>query len=448
MTPIAARRVKAVRKERTSNSMSIVRPLASIVGLLISTHLVVTSAAGPVGVAPVDREALDYWTRWRGPSGQGIVAGTGYTDTWSDTVNVKWKVDVPGRGHSSPIVWKDQLFLTTARDNGATVSMLAFRRSDGRLLWETKVPTTGIERAYWKNSHASATPTTDGRRVYASFGTHGVAAFELDGRLAWHRKLGDLSNYHGSAGSPVLYQDRLFLYQDHDGTSTLRSYVAAFDTRTGNVIWKTDRVESVGWGTPVVIAAGDRDELIVSSQRKVYAYDPQSGAELWTVRGTTFEVIPTPVVGHGLVFCSSGRAGPTLAIRPGGRGDVTDTRVAWTSPRGSPFVPSAIVHGDLLYMINDMQSILTALDARTGEAVYQERLGEAMREGFSSSPVAVGDKIFFTNDLGQTFVVQAGRTFRLIRVNELRAQVLASPALVDGTWYWRTDRSLLAIGNR
>jgi outer membrane protein assembly factor BamB len=168
---------------------------------------------------------------------------------------------------------------------------------------------------------------------------------------------------------------------------------------------------------------------------------------LWTVRGNTFEVIPTPVVGHGLVFCSSGRAGPTLAIRPGGRGDVTDTHVAWSSPRGSPFVPSAIVHGDLLYMINDMQSILTAVDARTGEAVYQERLGEAMREGFSSSPVAVGDKIFLTNDLGQTFVVQAGRKFRLIRVNELRAQVLASPALVDGTWYWRTDRSLLAIGN-
>jgi outer membrane protein assembly factor BamB len=187
--------------------------------------------------------------------------------------------------------------------------------------------------------------------------------------------------------------------------------------------------------------------LIVSGQQKVYAYDPDTGAELWTVRGNTYEVIPTPIVGHGLVFCSSGRAGPTFAIRPGGKGDVTDTHVAWSSPRGSPFVPSAIVHGSLLYMINDMQSILTALDAKSGALVYQERLGEASREGFSSSPVAVGDKIFLTNDLGQTFVVQAGRRFGLIRVNELRAQVLASPALVDGTWYWRTDRSLLAIGN-
>ena len=422
-----------------------VRSLASILAVLMSTGLIDTSPLNPVTVVPVDREAMGYWTRWRGPSGQGTVASGEYPDTWSDTLNVKWKVDVPGRGHSSPIVWKDHIFLTTARDSGAVVSMLAFRRSDGRLLWETNVPTIGVERTYWKNSQASATPTTDGRHVYASFGTHGVAAFEFDGRLAWHRKLGDLSNYHGSAGSPVLYKDRLFIYQDHDGSSTLRSFVAAFDTRTGNVIWKTDRVESVGWGTPVVIAASGRDELIVSSQRKVYAYDPQTGEQLWTVRGNTFEVIPTPVVGHGLVFCSSGRAGPTLAIRPGGRGDVTDTHVAWSSPRGSPFVPSGIVVGDLLYLINDMQSILTVYEAATGKLVYQDRLGTAVREGFSASPVHVNGKIFLTNDDGQTFVVEAGRTFKLLHVNELGEQTLASPALVDGTWYWRTASTLRAI---
>jgi outer membrane protein assembly factor BamB len=178
----------------------------------------------------------------------------------------------------------------------------------------------------------------------------------------------------------------------------------------------------------------------------VAAYDPATGTELWTVRGNMPEVIPTPVVGHGLVFCSSGRAGPTFAIRPGGSGDVTSTHVEWSSPRGSPFVPSGMIHGDLLYLVNDMQSILTVLEAKTGQAVYQERLGEAVREGFSASPVAVGDKLFFTNDQGQTFVVQAGRTFKLVRVNELGARVLASPALVDGTWYWRTDKELLAIG--
>jgi outer membrane protein assembly factor BamB len=412
-------------------------------GLLLGVS---ARAVEPIELIPVEGEGAKYWSRWRGPSGQGAVAGTNYVDTWSATTNVKWKVAVPGRGHSSPIVWRNHLFLTTATDGGAKMSLLAFDRTNGKLLWQTAVPSSGVEHIYWKNSHASATPATDGERVYASFGTHGLAAFDFDGKLIWRQKIGDLENYHGSAGSPVLYKDRVFLYQDHSGTTSTGSFVAAFDAKTGAIIWKKDRAASVGWGTPVVIDAGDRDELVVNGQLTVQAYDPMTGAELWSVGGTTREVIPTPVVGHGLVFCSSGRAGPTLAIKPGGKGDVTATHVAWSSPRGSPFVPSPIIHGDLLYMINDMQSILTVLDAKTGAAVYQDRLGQPTREGFSASPVAVGDKLFFTNDQGQTFVVQAGPTFKLLHVNELGAQVLASPALVDGTWYWRTDKELIAIG--
>ena len=402
-------------------------------------------APDAVSLLGADGDGVRYWPRWRGPSGQGQVAGTDYTDTWSSKDHIKWRVPVAGVGHSSPIVWNDHVFLTTAQQDGARMSMLAFRRSDGARLWETVVPSTGVEHIYEKNSQASATATTDGERVYASFGTHGVAAFDFSGKLVWHVKLGDLSNYHGSAGSPVLYKDRLFLYQDHDGTQSLKSFVAAFDAKTGKTLWKKDRVESVGWGTPIVIRAGDRDELVVSSQRRVRAYDPATGDELWTVRGNTFEVIPTPVVGHGLVFCSSGRAGPTFAIKPGGSGDVTASHVAWSSPKGSPFVPSGLIHGDLLYLVHDIQSIPTAYEAKTGVVVYQNRLGEPVKEGFSSSPVAVGDKLFFTNDEGQTFVVEAGRTFKLLHMNSLDARVLASPALVDGTWYWRTDRELIAI---
>ena len=420
---------------------------SSIVAVLIAACAALVAAAPAVSLIPVEGEGAKWWPRWRGPSGQGSVVGTNYVDTWSDTTNVKWKVAVPGRGHSSPIVWKNHIFLTTEEEGGAKLSMLAFNRADGKLLWSTAIPPSGVvEHVYRKNSRASATATTDGQRIYASFGTNGLAAFDFSGKLVWHQKLGDLRNYHGSAGSPVLYQDRIFLYQDHGGTANLQSFVAAFDAKTGAVIWKKDRVAKVGWGTPVVINAGDRDELIVNSQYKVDAYNPATGEELWTARGMMMEVIPTPVVGHGLVFCSSGRAGPTLAIRPGGRGDVTDTHVAWYSPKGSPFVPSPIIHGDLLYMINDIQSILTVFEAKTGTVVYQDRLGEPVKEGFSSSPVAVGDKLFFTNDQGQTFVVQAGRTFKLLHVNELKAQVLASPALVEGTWYWRTASELLAIG--
>lgn len=402
--------------------------------------------ADEAAMIEVEGEAAKYWTRWRGPSGQGIVRAGTYRDRWSPSDGVAWKVPVPGRGHSSPIVWGDHIFLTTAHDDGARVSMLAFRRSDGRQLWETFVPTDkGAEHVYAKNSRASATAVTDGRLVYASFGTHGLAAFDFNGRLAWHNLVGRLANTHGSAGSPILYKDRLFIYQDHRGTEETGAYVGAFDAKTGKQIWKTPRVETVGWGTPIVIRAGRRDELIVSSQRKVYGYDPDSGKELWTVSGLGFEVIPTPVVAEGLILCSSGRQGPTIAIRPGGSGDVTATHVAWMSPKGSPFIPSGVVVDGVLYLVNDIQSILTAHDVKTGDVLYQGRLGVAKREGFSASPVALDGKVFFTNDDGETFVVKAGREFTLLHTNTLGEQTLASPALVDGTWYVRTASSLVAL---
>ena len=412
-----------------------------------SAALISASSVAPADVKLIEvtGEGAKYWSRWRGPSGQGMVPAGQYVDRWSSSQNLQWKVSVPGRGNSSPIVWGDRIFLTSSHDNGQRLSMLAFSRKDGAKLWETGIPQNGVEYVHQKNGYASATPATDGQLVYASFGRHGLVAFDFNGKIAWHHKFGIVDNYHGPAGSPVPYNDRIFIYQDQNPAPNQRAFVGAFDKKTGKKLWETPRSETVGWGTAVVINTGERDELIVSSQRRVAAYDPASGKELWTVRGMTFEVIPTPVVGHGLVFASSGRAGPTLAIRPGGSGDVTATHVAWSSPRGSPFVPSGIVVGDLLYLVNDMQSILTVYEAATGKLVFQDRLGVAVREGFSASPVHVNGKIFFTNDDGQTFVVEAGRTFKLSHVNELGARVLASPALVDGTWYWRTDSELLAI---
>ena len=388
-------------------------------------------------------EGAKYWPRWRGPSGQGLAAGSGYPDTWSSTQNVLWKTPVPGSGNSSPIVWGDRVFVTTAYEGGRRVSVLAYRRSDGRLLWETAAPEGRTDRgAHYKNGHASATPSTDGERIYVSFGPRGLFALDFSGKILWQRDLGPIQAYHGAAGSPLLYKNRIILYQDQYRDS----FIAAFDTRTGQQIWRTPRDANTGWGTPIAIRVAGHDEVIVSSQQQVQAYDPDRGRELWRCRGTTYEVIPTPVVGYGMVFCSSGRAGPTLAITPGGSGDVSRTHVVWRSPRGSPFVPSPILYGEQLYMVNDMASIVTSLEARTGEAVWQGRLGVAQREGFSASPVAVDGKVFFTNDEGDTFVLRAGRTFELLHVNHLGERTLASPALVDGRWYIRTDRNLLAIG--
>ncbi len=399
-------------------------------------------ATEKIGMVTVDGEGKNYWPGWRGPSAQGYVVGSGYPDRWSETKNVLWKVEVAGAGNSSPIVWGDRIFLTTSYDGGKRLSLLSYQRSNGQLVWETTIPQKGVEQVHDKNGHASATPVTDGKRVYASFGTHGLVAIDFDGNILWQRQLDALDNYHGSAGSPILYRDTVILYQDHQG----QSFVAAFDQDTGDTKWRTDRKAKTGWGTPIVLRTEDRDELIVSSQHEVNAYDPANGELLWFVKGNKFEVIPTPTVGHGLVFCSSGRAGPTLAIRPGGSGDVTETHVVWQSPKGSPFVPSTIIVGDFLYMINDMVSVVTSYEAKTGRLMFQGRLGEAQREGFSASPVAINGKVFISNDNGETFVLEAGPEFKLLHMNRLNSRTLASPALVDGRWYFRTENELICIG--
>ena len=415
--------------------------------LLVAIALAAGSApATSVEMISASGEAQKYWPGWRGPSRQGYVQGAGYPDRWSDTDNVLWKATVPGTGNSSPIVWGDRIIVATSYDDGRRKSIVAFSRRDGKRMWETFAPDAPAERPHAKNGHASGTPATDGKRIYAYLGNHGLLALDMNGKQVWHQNLGAFDASHGTAGSPLLYKDRVIMYQDQRPPGG--SFVGAFDAATGKPVWRTPRRENTGWGTPIAIRAGNRDEIIVSSMRRVYAYDPDTGAELWSAGGNLFEVIPTPVVGDGLVFASSGRAGPTLAIRPGGSGDVTGTHVAWTAAKGSPFIPSTLVHDGVLYMVNDMQSVATAYDSKTGVVLWQGRLGEAARESFSASPVLVDGKVFFTNDLGETFVLAAGREFKLLHVNTLNARTLASPALVDGKWYFRTDTQLIAIGKR
>ena len=398
--------------------------------------------AAEVDLVTAEGDGGSFWPRWRGPGGQGQVAGTSYPDTWSSNHNVLWKVSIPGSGNSSPIVWGDRIFLTSSRDGGSRRSILCLSRTDGRLLWKSVAPAATPESAHPKNGHASSTPSTDGKSVYAYFGNHGVLAVDFSGQRVWHRSLGSFEAYHGTASSPLLWRDRVIVVQDHAG----RSFIAAFSKATGDELWRTPRSSKVGWNSPVAIRVGDRVEIVYSGQEQVQAYDPETGRELWTVRGNTFEAIPTPVVGHGLIFAASGRGGPTLAIRPGGSGDVTDSHIVWRAPKGSPFVPSPVLDGEYLYMINDITSMATAYRARTGELLWQGRLGRPRREGFSASPVVVAGKVFFTSDAGETYVLRSGESFELLHVNHLGERVLAAPALVDGRWYFRTEGYLLAIG--
>ena len=371
-------------------------------------------------------------------------AARGYPDKWSATENVLWKTPCPGTGNSSPIVWGDRIFLTTAYEDGRRLSVLAFRRADGARLWETFAPTGADDSAHFKNGHASATPATDGQRIYVSFGSRGLFALDINGKLLWQRDLG--------ADRQLPRHRRARRCSTRTGSSSIRISIpgrsSPRSTRgPGSRSGGRARQASVGGARrlPSASAITTRSSSTASSA----CMRLRSGQRPRVValrRHRRYEVIPTPVVGYGMVFCSSGRAGPTLAIRPGGKGDVTRTHLAWTSPRGSPFVPSPILYGEHLYMVNDMASIVTSLDAATGRVVWQGRLGVAQREGFSASPVAVDGKVFFTNDDGETFVLRAGPKFDLMHVNRIGEPTLASPALVDGRWYIRTGSRLVAIG--
>ena len=322
-----------------SNQLS-VTTLAVALSLVVSVIALAQDDNQTVGMVELTGESAQYWPRWRGPSGQGIVNSSNYPDRWNATENVLWRTSLSGRGNSSPIVWGDYIILTTGRDAGRQLFVQAYRRSNGTLRWETEVAPGRPERVHSKNGPASATPTTDGKQIFASLGGRGIVSLDFDGNILWHSEVGSINNYHGPAGSPLLYEDLLIVYQDQRGGG----FVAAYDTATGNQVWRTARNASVGWGSPIAIRVGDHDELIVSSQNTVNAYNPKTGDELWHCGGNLFEVIPTPVVAAGLIFCASGRAGPTLAIRPGGRGDITDTHIAWSTSRGSPFIPSPVAY--------------------------------------------------------------------------------------------------------
>src|SRR5688572_10432782 len=223
-----------------------------------------------VAMIAVEGEGAKYWPRWRGPSGQGLAVDGGYVDKWSDTENVKWKTKLDTPGNGSPIVWANRIFLATASPDGQRRGIAAYDRASGRKLWETYSPHVESEQVMPKNGYASSTPTTDGRLVYAYLGPHGVLAVDFNGKQAWHAPVGAIQAYHGSAGSPLLYKDRIIVYQDQQGGEG--GFVAAFDTKTGSRLWTKPRTERVGWGTPIAIRAGARDEIIVSSMGTVYAY--------------------------------------------------------------------------------------------------------------------------------------------------------------------------------
>ncbi len=407
------------------------------------------AAAAGLLLAGVSRG--EAWPEFRGPTGQGIVPGGSLPAEWSKTKNVVWKQPIPGVGWSSPIVQEGRIYLTTSvpvkGSNDQSLQALCLDAKRGKVLWTSEVFRQDGATAppiQGKNSHASPTPVTDGRRLYVHFGHQGTACLDLAGKILWRNTSLKYVPVHGNGGSPVLMEDALAFSCDGGD----KAFVVALERATGKVLWKTDRkvdtVRKFSFSTPLVITVKGRQQLISPGSDAVCAYQPRTGREIWRVRYDGYSVVPRPVYGHGLVFICTGYNTPSLlAIRPDGEGDVTKTHVAWTARRGVPLTPSLLLYGNELYMVSD-SGVASCLDAKTGRAHWHERIGG----NHSASPLLADGKIYFQSEEGTSLVIKAGKQFVQLAKNSLDERTLASYAAADGALFIRTEKDLYRIQAR
>lgn len=415
------------------------------------------------------------WPQWRGPKGQGVSQETGLPVEWTNTKNVKWKTPIKGRGHSSPIVWDKKIFLTTALDGevipggkagvthkladgsdfvhpdavGAdlnhTFKIICIDRVSGKILWERTAYEGPVhDSRHKKASFASSTPATDGKYVFAFFGSEGLYAYDYKGKLLWKQDLGKLGTASVGYGvSPILYGNLVIMQCDESGGN---SFMVAFDKKTGKEAWRTPRKVDVTWSSPVLVHSGKQTEIVAAAAEAIIAYDPLTGKELWRHKGLESNAVPTPVVLQDLVVVTSGYPNKiALALRAGGRGDITGTpHLVWSYNKGTAYVPSPIAYGDYIYLMTGNGSI-TCLDAKTGKMAYEgARVPKSTM--FMASPVAFEGKILLTSEAGDTFVLKAGPQHEVLGTNSLGEPVYASPAIADGNIFIRGEQHLYAIG--
>lgn len=422
------------------------------------------------GVSLISAEpaSQDRWPQWRGPLGTGSAPDANPPTDWSETENVRWKVPLPGNGHSTPIVWDNHIFLTTAIPVGEALEprhsrapgahdndpvthrqkwvVLAVDRRDGKVLWERTVASDlPFEGAHQTATLANHSPVTDGQFVYVSFGSYGIYCLDFTGQVIWEQDLGDMQikHGHGESTSPVLYGDLLIINWDHDG----KSFLAAFDKTTGRERWRVDRAEETSWATPIVYEHAGQPQLIVSGTNRVRGYELTTGNVIWECGGLSSNIVASPVAGDGMVFAgSSYETRNLLAIHlEGARGDITGTnQVAWSRSRGTPYVPSPLLLGDALYFLTHYQGILTRVSAQTGE----ERPG-AMRLGgitdIYASPVGAADRVYVTARDGTTAVLSHTDIPRIMAVNRLDDRFSASAAIAGRDLLLRGEQYLYCL---
>lgn len=393
--------------------------------------------------APAISQAQD-WPQFRGPEGQGVSKVTAAPVKWSESSeNIKWRLPIDGLGWSSPVIAGTHLWLTTATEGGKSLHAICVDAALGKILKNVEVfRAENPGPLHKKNSYASPTPILEKDRVYVHFGPNGTACLSAKGDILWKQVL-KYNPVHGAGGSPALVGDLLII--NCDGAD--QPFCVALDKRTGAIRWKMAREpnsdpKKFAFCTPLPIEVGKALEVVSPAAGGVTSYDPGSGRPIWHVRYPNgYSVVPRPVYGHGLVFLSTGFDRPVLmAIRADGRGDVTETHVAWKLEKGAPLSPSPVLLGDELYLVSD-QGIASCLDAKTGKIHWQERIGG----NFSASPILVAGNLYFLSEDGVTTLVKADTTFTQVARNEIKGRTLASPTPVEGALFLRTDTQLLRI---
>ena len=424
--------------------------------------------------------AQQNWPSFRGPNASGVADGKPTAVKWNAATgeNVAWKASVDGVAVSSPIVWGNRVFVSTAISGDPkqgirtgqygdvepitdtskhTWHLIALDKATGKVVWD-RIAAEGIPKTkrHPKSSQASATPVTDGRHVVVSFGSEGLYAFDFEGKQLWKKDLGILNSgwffdpdYEwGIGSSPIIYKNMVIVQCDIQRGS----FLAAFDTATGKEVWRTQRDEIPSWSTPTILEVNGKAELITQATTFTRGYDPMTGKELWKYSGNSEIAIPTPIVGPGFVVITNGYRGiqPIFALKPGATGDITlkgdDTKgasFAWSTKRGGPYIPTPVIYGDQLYVLVNA-GILTTYKIATGEQIYQKRLG-GTGGSFSASPVAADGKIYCTSEDGDVFVIKAGPEYQELAKNSMGEVIMASPAISDGLLIFRGLKNVIAI---
>ena len=414
------------------------------------------------------------WPQWRGPRRNGVSTETGLPLEWSATENVLWKTAIEGRGHSSPVVWGDRVFVTTdiegeaiegasapnhirdgevylhpdsqSGDRRHTLKVLALDAGSGAVLW-TRTAHDGrvFDNRHRVNTYASPTAVADGERVYVYFGSEGLLAYDFEGGLVWSKDLGDLPSWgHGQGTSPLLYRDLLILQVDKNQGEG--SFIAAFDRATGREVWRTPRKERINYSSPLLIETSTRAEIVTTSYDVVISYDPKTGGELWRSEGFLGNAVPTPVASDSTVFVVSGYPDKVSRAIRIPRREVDSPAVLWEYRKGSGYTPSPLLYDGYLYLVSD-KGMLTCLEPETGTVVYEG--GRFPVPSFvRASPVAWEDRILLAGEEGDLVVVQAGPIHKVLAVNSLGEPIIASPAIASGRLYLRGASHLYAIGAR